>query len=73
MNIPYGESIKVVGRRVRRRKGLPAAAAFLDMVIALRGGKPFIPKGVHRFSGFEESQEWSIRMMGRRWNPDRPA
>ena len=56
-----------------RGEGLLAAAAFPDLVIALRGDKPFIPKGVHRFSAFEESREWSIRMMGRRRNPDRPA
>ena len=43
------------------------------MVIALRGDKPFIPKGVHRFSGFEESQAWSIRMTGRRRGPGRRA
>ena len=73
MSIPCGESIKVVGRRVPRKGGIQSAATFLDMVIALRGDKPFIPKGVHRFSAFEESQAWSIRMMGHRRNPDRPA
>lgn len=66
MNNPYGESVKVVGRRVPRVNGIQSAEAFLDMVIALRGDKPFIPKGVHRFMGFGESQAWSIRMMGRR-------
>lgn len=65
-NSPYGESIRVVGRRVPQVDGIQSAEAFLDMVIALRGAKPFIPKGVHRFSRFEESQAWSIRMMGRR-------
>ncbi len=71
MNTPHREPIKVVGRRVSRGQGLCAAESFLDMVIALRGDKPFIPRGVHRFSRFEESQAWSIRMMGRRRNPDR--
>lgn len=65
------ETIKVLGRRTAHEVGLPAAAKFLDMVIALRGDKPFIPRGVHRFSTFEESQAWSIRMMARRRNPDR--
>ena len=73
MNNPYGESIKVVGRRVSQVDGIQSAEAFLDMVIALRGDKPLIPKGVHRFSGFEESQAWSIRIMGRRRSPDRRA
>ena len=70
MNMQHPEAVKILGRRAARRPGLPAAAKFLDMVIALRGDKPFIPRGVHRFSTFEESQEWSIRMMARRRNPD---
>ena len=65
------EAIKVLGRRTAHETGLPAAAKFLDMVIELRGDKPFIPRGVHRFSTFEESQAWSIRMMARRRIPDR--
>ena len=69
--MPRPEAIKVLGRRTARETGLPAAAKFLDMVIALRGDKPFIPRGVHRFSSFEESQAWSIRMMTRRRNPGR--
>ncbi|MDD9984174.1 MAG: hypothetical protein OXU81_22920 [Gammaproteobacteria bacterium] len=66
------ETVKVLGRRTAQETGgLPAAAKFLDMVVELRGDKPFIPRGVHRFSTFEESQAWSIRMMARRRNPDR--
>jgi hypothetical protein len=67
----HPETIKVLGRRTARETGFPTAAKFLDMVIALRGGKPFILRGVHRFSTFEESQAWSIRMMARRRNPGR--
>ena len=69
--MPRPEAIKILGRRTAREVGLPAAAKFLDMVVALRGDKPFIPRGVHRFSTFEESQAWSIRMMARRRIPDR--
>ena len=65
------ETVKIVGRRTTRETGLPAAEKFLDMVIKLRGDKPFIPRGVHRFSTFEESQAWSLRMMARRRNPVR--
>ena len=65
------ETVKILGRRTAHETGLPAAAKFLDMIIELRGDKPFIPRGVHRFSTFEESQAWSIRMMARRRNPDR--
>ncbi len=65
------EAIKVLGRRTAHETGLLASAKFLEMVIALRGDKPFIPRGVHRFSTFEESQAWSIRMMARRRIPGR--
>jgi hypothetical protein len=56
---------KTVGRR-RQAKGLPAADNLFRLVIELRGGKPFIPRGVYRFASFEEAQEWSMMMMARR-------
>lgn len=64
-------SMKVVGKRTVGRRGIEAAAGFFDLVVALRGGKPFIPKGVHRFKTFEESEAWTRHMMTRRRNPDR--
>ena len=42
-----------------------------DLVIRLRGDKPFSPKGDHRFRSFEESQTWSLTMMARRQRPVR--
>lgn len=63
-------AMKVVGRRRLGRGGLLQAAPFLDLVIRLRGQKPFIPRGVHRFRSFEESEEWSMRMMAR---PSKPV
>lgn len=65
--------MKVVGRRIPSHGGVAAAARFLDLVIRLRGDKPFIPKGVHRFRSFEESQDWSLAMMTRRRKRDRPG
>jgi hypothetical protein len=62
--------MKVVGSR-RSRGGLLQAAPFLELIVSLRGMKPFIPKGVHRFNSFEESQQWSIKMMARQRNPAR--
>jgi hypothetical protein len=64
------ESMKIVGKRTRGKADLSTAAPFLELVQSLRGSKLFIPKGVYRFSSFEESQQWSIRMMARRTNPD---
>jgi hypothetical protein len=66
----YSERVKIVGRRIPDRGNLIGAAEFLKLVIRLHGGKPFIPKGVHRFTHFEESQQWTIRMMAREMNPD---
>jgi len=59
------DRIKTVGRRRRSHGGLAAAARLLDLVIDLRRGRPFIPKGIHRFRTFEESAAWSLQMMAR--------
>jgi hypothetical protein len=61
--------MKVVGRR-RWAPGLPATAPLLRLVLQLRGKKPFLPKGVHRFRSFEESEEWTLRMLTRPSKPD---
>ena len=61
--------MKVVGRR-QWRGGLAAAAGLLELSLRLRGDKPFIPKGVHRFASFEESDAWSLTMLTR---PRKPA
>ena len=55
---------KVVGRR-RWRVGLAAAAPLLELAARLRGTKPFVPKGVHRFASFEESDAWTLAMLTR--------
>lgn len=61
--------MKVVGRRAWRG-GLAAAADLLELALRLRGDKPFIPRGVHRFATFEESDAWSLTMLTR---PRKPA
>ena len=67
-----GERIKVVGRRTAVRGGIEQAAPLLDLVIGLRRNKPFIPRSVHRFTSFEESQAWSLSMMTRARRDRRP-
>jgi hypothetical protein len=62
--------MKVVGRR-RWALGLSASAPLLRLVLQLRGKRPFLPKGVHRFRSFEESEEWTLRMLTRPPKPDR--
>ena len=66
----YSETVKIVGRRIPGRGDLLGAAEFLNLVIRLHERKPFIPKGVHRFTTFEESRQWTMRMMAREVNPD---
>jgi hypothetical protein len=58
------EGMKVVGRRTPGR-GLVATAPLLRLAVDLRGSKPFLPRGVHRFRSFEESEEWTLRMLTR--------
>jgi hypothetical protein len=57
--------MKVIGR-TGVQKGLVAANNLFKLVIGLRGTRPFIPKGIHRFESFEEAQQWSLQMMSSR-------
>jgi hypothetical protein len=61
--------MKILGRR-RWARGLAASAPLLRLVLDLRGNRPFLPKGVHRFRSFEESEEWTLRMLTRPRKPD---
>ncbi|MBU1856926.1 MAG: hypothetical protein KKC28_08095 [Verrucomicrobia bacterium] len=63
------EQIKIIGHR-QPACGFEQAASFLDTVIALRGNRPFIPRGYYRFKTFKEAQDWSIRMMARAGSED---
>jgi hypothetical protein len=65
------DKIKTVGRR-KAATGPEATAGLLRLVIELRAGRPFIPRGVHGFRSFEEAQEWSLKMMARPSSRDRP-
>lgn len=65
------EEMKVVGRRKSPKRDLVYAQNLLDLVVELRKGKPLIPKGVHRFKTFEESQQWTLKMMARPLNQER--
>ena len=62
--------VKIVGRR-RLGRGLSVAAPLLRLVVELRGRKPFLPRGIHRFRSFEESEEWTLRMLTRTSQPAR--
>ena len=60
--------MKVVGRRRKSPVDAVSIDSLQRMANALRDGRPFIPKGVHRFASFEEANAWTLRMMTRRWN-----
>lgn len=62
--------MKVLGRR-QWGMGLAATAPLLELGVRLRGDKPFLPKGVHRFRSFEESDEWILKMLTRPRRPGR--
>ena len=65
--------VKIARCGILGKGGVEKAGPFLDLVIRFRGGKPFIPKGVHRLDSFSESDARTIRMMARRSKFDRPA
>jgi hypothetical protein len=62
--------VKILGRKAARG-GLHEANALLHLVLKLREGRPFIPKGVHRFHSFEEAQQWSIQKQAGKASQDR--
>jgi len=62
---------KHLGRQAAA-SGLQQANVLLHLVLRLRSGRPFIPKGVHRFCSYEEAQQWSIRMQAGKASPGRP-
>lgn len=61
---------KVLGRR-RLPTGFAGAEPLLELAVALRRDRPFVPKGVHRFATFEESDAWLLATMTRSPKPVR--
>ena len=58
--------MKVVGRKGKPKVNLETANDFLKLMRALRGQRPFVPKGVWRFKTFEDADAWTLRMITRR-------
>lgn len=57
--------MKIVGRKGEPHVDAVAIDSMQRMANDLRRGRPFIPKGVHRFKTFEEADAWTLRMMTR--------
>ncbi len=56
--------IKVVGKRAQREtKTEEDYDLLLKTLQVLRGNRGICPKGVYRFSTFEEADQWMTRMM----------
>jgi hypothetical protein len=55
--------VKIIGKRKDRSPSFEDINNFLKAILALRGEKPFIPKGIFRFKTFEEAQDWTIEMI----------
>jgi hypothetical protein len=64
----HTSELKIIGRRLPPAIDIEHADGFLNLVLVLHEGNPFIPKGVHRFRTFEESNQWSLNMMSRSLN-----
>jgi len=58
--------MKVVGRTGSPKVNVETANDFLKLVAAVRGNRPFMPKGVWRFKTFEEADAWKLQMITRR-------
>lgn len=60
------DTIKIVGRRrPRQRDTEQEYEVLLRTVQAVRGNRGVCPKGVHRFTSFEEAQQWMLRMIAK--------
>jgi hypothetical protein len=55
--------VKIIGKRKKSSLSFEDINNFLKAISALRGEKPFIPKGVYRFKTFEEAQDWTMDMI----------
>ena len=62
---PEEYAMKVVGRKGSPKCDVETAYGFLKLVAAVRGNRPFMPKGVWRFRTFEEADAWKLQMMTR--------
>ena len=60
---PFMAKVKIIGKRKEGTPSFEDINNFLKAILKLRGGKPFIPKGIFRFKTFEEAQDWTIKMI----------
>jgi hypothetical protein len=59
-----------VGRRKSYSGGLAGMRGFFELIIKLRGDRPFLPRGVYKFKTHKELDRWTLEMLTRA-TPDR--
>lgn len=57
--------MRIMGRRQPASSGSVRANHFWRLVIQLRGNKPLIRRGVHRFHSHQDKDAWTLRMLTR--------
>jgi hypothetical protein len=56
--------MKAVGRITKYKKGFSEELnRFFQLIIEFRKDKTFMPRGVFRFSTFEEAEKWQNKML----------
>lgn len=56
---------KTIGTRKPNSGGLEKTNNLFELVIGLRGDKPFHPRGLFKFKTWEEKAEWDRKLMKR--------
>ena len=59
------EKIKVVGHRQPRQRDVEKDYDVLLRTLQVLRGRGICPKGVYRFTSFEEANQWIIKMIAR--------
>jgi hypothetical protein len=57
--------VRTVGRRTKAESALADQGRLARTAALLRGGPGLVPRGVYRFTSFEEADAWMTRMMAR--------
>lgn len=61
----YMRTQKTIGTRKTNTGSLEKSNNLFELVIDLRGDKPFHPRGLFKFKTFKEKEEWSRKLMKR--------
>lgn len=57
--------MRVVGRRGEPKATPENMAALQQLLLDMRGKRPFLPRGVYRFKTHEEADAWQMEMLTR--------